>query len=584
MIDHLNEFPISAGILPPRLRTLLEPIGNSPDLRVDVTTRFEFDPYGPRREHVHMLMVVSPSSDAMSVSDIHEIGDGVVYFSQPDVRERGQIKEFNLSVSGLDYIVMSNGNGSFYGFHLAEKVWTALGLTPRLVGRDQQKLIYDDLSLPEFGVAEGEVSTEYYYTSTRNVNWAMSNEYLRRYLWMRAGYGVRLFYYQSLLPDSPELRKLMKGEKHAQIAPERGWYDLDIREHDGGLLIQVWATVHAVEPERCPEETAEGLVWPGIEGPMTDARANALIAMNPVYLDDRFLEKYEQSSFFNTVPRKVDHAWFCSPSYRGQWSFTNCVRVGRNMVQVPIRELYKPKPAREILHAHTHALDAAKAAEFDRNEEHIAAKTGRFVAELLRFGDVISALGRNLGEEYDAVDLTSLSRREINANGWDDYPELSRIAQVAPMHMTEQSFLSRCKSIHELWQKIPNARIRNLLIQAGHRPEDIKSLASIKLLQALANVLERLNRDGEDIDSFGVGADPADITTANQALSPLFINNDLRIADAHHAGETLLHLERLGFDVAAVNQGYGQALDHVFDGVIEAFRHINSQAEQFLLR
>lgn len=584
MINYIDEFPIPAELLPPRLVALLEPAGTDGELRVDVTTRFEFDPYGPNREHIYMIMALAPDAGPGDVSKFDETGHGVVYFSQPAVNGLGQIKEFCPSVSGLDYIVASQGGGSFYSYHLAEKVWIALGLTPRVLGGDQQKLIYDDLSLPEFGVAEGEVSTEYHYTSKRNVNWSMSNEYLRRYLWMRGAYGARLFYYQTLVPDHPQIRELMQGTAHVVLKPKGSWYDLDIREHDGGLLLQIWAMVHAVEPDLCPAPSAEELVWPGIEGAMTHARANALTAMMPVYLDDRFLERYEQSGFFDTVPIKVGQAWFCSPSYLGQWSFTYCVRVGRNMVRVPMRELYKPKPDREILHAHAHVLTPAKVGEFDQAEEHIVSKTGRFACELLRFGEVFSAMGQYFGEDGEPVDIVGISRTEVNANGWHHYPELVRLAQVAPQSMTEQAFLSRCKSIHEIWQKIPNAYLRNLVVHAGHPRAAIKDLGSLKLLQALANVLERLNRDGEGLDAFGAGTDPDDLTLRNASLAPLFVNNDLRIADAHDAGQTLAHLENLDFDIASVNQGYGKALDHVFDGVISAFSHLNGQAEAILNR
>lgn len=113
------------------------------------------------------------------------------------------------------------------------------------------------------------------------------------------------------------------------------WYELDIREHKGGLLLQLWASVEAVLPELCPEQTAEGILWPGDARPMTHVRANALMEHNPVYLDDRFLQKYEQSTFYGSTPAHVWGRWYCSPSYRGQWSFTECRRVGRNLVQVP---------------------------------------------------------------------------------------------------------------------------------------------------------------------------------------------------------------------------------------------------------
>lgn len=586
MINYLDDFPIDSALLPDRLRSLLQPVGKSPTLRVDVTARFENDPYGPNCEHVHMIMALAPDAGPGIVGQFRETGDGVVYFSQPDISERGGLKDFNISVTGLDYIVMSQGGGSFYGFQLAEKVLAALGLTPRLLGGDNQKLIYDDLSLPEFGIVEGEVSTEYHYTSKRNVNWSISNEYLRRYLWMRGTYGARLFFYQTLLADQPGLRALMRGEKHAKLTPEGGWYDLDIREHKGGLLIQVWAMVHAIEPELCPEPSAEGLIWPGVDGAMTDARANALTATTPVYMDDCFLEKYEQSSFYETVPWKDEQAWRCSPSYGGQWSFTDCVRVGRNLIRVPMRELYKPKPAQEIVHAHMHALDPEKVREFDKNEEHIVSKTGRFVEQLLRLAELMSALAQHFGEPQVANDIVKISRTELRANGWHSYPELTRLAQVAPLNMTEQAFLSRCKSIHELWQQIPNAYLRKLIEHGGHARKAVtqQDFGSLRLLQALTNILERLNRDGESRDAFGADASPDDLSARNSALAPLFINNDLRIADAHHAGEALALLEKLDFDIASVNQGYGRALDHVFDCVIGAFGHVNRQMEAMLMR
>src|SRR3546814_17600106 len=101
MINYLDEFPIPAELLPPRLVALLEPAGTERNLRVDVTTRFEFDPYGPNREHVYMIMALAPDSGPGDVSKFDEAGHGVVYFSQPDVTDPGQIREFNPSVPVL---------------------------------------------------------------------------------------------------------------------------------------------------------------------------------------------------------------------------------------------------------------------------------------------------------------------------------------------------------------------------------------------------------------------------------------------------------------------------------------------------
>jgi hypothetical protein len=512
-------------------------------------------------------------------------GHGVVAFSVPILDRKGASKAFTPSISGHDYIVASWGNGSFYTYNLAEKVWMALGLTPRCIGNEQQRLIYDDLALPEFGIAEGEVSGEYYWQSSRNISWVMSNEYLRKYLWMRGAQGVRVFYYAALLQDQPALRALMAGESHRDIGGNDRWFLLSIQEHKGGLLIQVWATVEAVSCELCAEQTADGLMWPGIVGPITHDIANAMICNTSVYLDDRFLERYEQNRFYDSQPIKLYDSWHCSPSYLGQWGFSDCMRVGRNLIQIPLRELYKPKPDREILHAHSFALDPAVVTQFNHTEEHIVSKTDRLLEQLLELGDNLSALGAAVGIEKPAVELFKLSREEITANGWIRYPQLCRLAQVAPLEMTQQAFLARCKTLHEVWQGIPDGFLKRLLEKAGIPLAATEKLRSLKLLQALLNIAERLDANEERRDTYRSDSEPDDWAAMNAKFAPLFIANDLRIADAHETiGERMQKLQELGFDSASLHRGYGRALDFVMDGVICAFAAINEPLGRILKR
>ena len=571
--DYLAAFPIPLHAMPPRLRSLLEPVGLSPNQVVEVAAMQESDPYGEQAEHLHLLMAVVPGVDDGPIEVLSEAGDGVVEFSVPAGDARGCSTDFSPSISGYDYIVAAWGDGSFYTFNLAEKVWMTLGLTPRCVGNVQQRLVYDDLGIPEFGVSEGEVTGDYHWNLKRTVSWRMSNEYLRRYLWLRGARGVRVFYYSAQLQDVPEIRAIMGGETHVSHKPAEGvaWYELDIREHEGGLLVQLWASVEAVMPELCPEQTAEGIQWPGDAQAMTHARANALVEHDPVYLDDRFLQKYEQSTFYDTTPTHIGGQWYCSPSYRGQWSFTECQRVGRNLVKVPMRELYKPKPDREIVHARSFALDPVNLAHADLNEEHVIAKVQRLLDVLLRLGDGLSSLGATVGLNKSAVELTGFDRSEVVANGWMAYPTLSRLAQVAPLDMSQQMFLARCKSLHEVWQRVPNGYLKSLLEHAGCPRAAVKDLGSLKLLQALLNVIERLNGHEEASDAFASGKEPEGWNDRNEAMAPLFLNNDLRIADAHEAVENcLMTLQRLRFDTANVNAGYGRALDFVMDGVVDA--------------
>lgn len=580
-------FPLPVESLPIRLRELLKPIGTAPDLRVEVACMQESDMYGSNAEHLHLQMAVVPEENYEPVEILSEAGDGVVAFSVPTGDEKGCSTNFTPSISGHDYVVASWGDSSFYTFCLAEKVWMTLGLTPRCIGNDKQRLVYDALNIPEFDIVEGEVSSEYQWNLKRNVCWKMSNEYLRRYLWLRGAIGVRVFFYEAQLEDTPSLREALNGSTHVVLKPTSGpqWYELDLREHKDGILLQLWASVEAVQPELCEEQDAEALIWSEGGEPMTYARANAIRDNRCVYLDDRFLEKYEQSSFYDTTPVKMYGRWLCSPSYKGQWSFTDCRRIGRNLIRVEMRELYKPKPGREIVHSHNYVVNPNVVEKSDFNEEHIVIKVEKLLSALLRFGKGLSALGETVGQLYSAEELTGFDQVELDSNGWLHYPALSRLAQVAPLNMTQQMFLSRCKNIHEMLQKIPNGFLKSLLRHAGCPNAEIKGLGSLKLLQSLLNILEALNTEHESVDCFKSENAPVKWKERNDKLAPLFLNNELRIADAHDAIKKCIDaLQGLGFDTASLSVGYGRALDFVLDEISEAISHVADQLELLLER
>ena len=93
-------------------------------------------------------------------------------------------------------------------------------------------------------------------------------------------------------------------------------------------------------------------------------------------------------------------------------------RVGRNLIKVPMRELYKPKPDREILHARSFAVDPADIAHVDLNEEHVVSKMQRLLDALLRLGTGLSELCDTVGINKTALELTGFDHPHIAANGW----------------------------------------------------------------------------------------------------------------------------------------------------------------------
>lgn len=584
MHDYLEAFPLPTDVIPEQLRRLLTPVGLDPREEVEIARFYESPDSTADDERLYMQMAVVSDQHQGPLDVFRETGSGVVKFSVP-VDMPGAAEIFTPSISGHDYMVASWGNGSFYTFNLAEKVWMTMGLSPRCIGNAHQKMIYDDLALPEVGIAGGEISSEYYWRSNRSIRWTMRSDYFRKYLWLRSARAVRSFYYRARLPEHPCVQALMGSQSHIERKPETGprWYELDIRKHRGHLLMQVWASVVAADPQLCPELSADGLVWPGIGEPMTRDLANSLISGEHIYLDDRFLERYEQNAFYETTPGNAYGDWHCSPSYKGQWSFTECVRVGRNLISVPVRQLYNAIPDREILHAHKHALSPQSIAHLDLGAEHIVSKTQRLLDQILMLGENLSTLAKSVDIYQTAEQLTGFSREKLRANGWTDYPSISTLAQAAPLAMTQQAFLSRCKQIHEILQKVPNGFVRKLLIKAGCPKNDVNSLGLLKCLQGLFNVLERMNSDQETLEAFTSNTEPEGWNDKNPVMAPLFLNNDLRIADAHQAlAKCVATLQDMGFDTAHLNDGYGLALDFVMDGVIASIAQLNSQISRLI--
>lgn len=577
--DYLAAFPFTPAELPRRLRELLSPEGLSPDAKVVVAARQDLGRRTPRRERLQMVTAVVPNGFPAPLAGLRETGSAVVANSTPFGDVKGGDADYRPSLSGHDYVVAAWGDASFYGYHLAEKVWMMMGLTPRCVGGEDQRLIYDDLSVPELAVAEGRLATSYDGGLEHDVVWTMNNARLRQYLWQRDASVARVFHYEVLLDKTLALTALMGGAKHLELSPGAAWFEADLREHLGGLLLQVWATVVAVDAERCPPVTADGLVWPA-HGAMTADAANALVAPTLVYLDDRFLERYEQNPVYDITPfRPQDGNWLVDPSYRNQWSFTWCERVGRNMVRVPMRELYKPKPEQEIVHAHRHALDPQVVARLDQTEEHIVAKTQRLLDAFLDMADALVVLGRHHGLTEAAVELTKISRLDLRAEGWRPYPQLAKLAAVAPLAMSQQAFLARCKSLHEFWQVLPNGYLKRLAAKAGLTRKEFEGKGSLKLLQVLLNIVETLNKDHEGADALAASAPPTGWDARSDGLTVLFVLYDLRIADAHDASEYLDRLKELSVDTASLHEGYGRALDVVFDQVISAFERVTKALE-----
>src|SRR5699024_5665180 len=205
------------------------------------------------------------------------------------------------------------------------------------------------------------------------------NDYLRKYLWMIGCYGVRSFNYEAYIEDSPAVRALLAGQDFYNSTIGNGWADICLRENQGRLLLQVHASVIAVTPDLCAEQDINGFIWPDDIVPLSRIEATSIFNEKYIYVDDRFLEKYEKNKIYDAVPFKIDNQYSSCPSYKGKWAFNSCRRIGRNLLRLSLYELYKGVPVQEIQHVNKFAIPESEAIAKGVEGEHIVEKSERLL-------------------------------------------------------------------------------------------------------------------------------------------------------------------------------------------------------------
>ena len=582
MLDYISKLPLPVEQIPQGLKDLLFVEDNSnPQRDVTVTHRYERNKYQDDYDYTHMIMAVVPEDDVEKLSVLRESSEGVVTYSTPHCTKKGGAWGIDISISGYGYIVASWGASSHYSFFLAEDVWMTLGLKPRLIGDDEQKVIFDEVASPSHGVAQGDVSSEYYFKSNKDVKWTMRNDYLRKYLWMKGCVGVKVFFFEAFIERTKEVLGLLSGSNNFVL--NLSWIDLNIVDHGDRIILQAWGTVQSVQPQLCVELDINTLVWPGHTVPMTRPRVNDYTRSEYVYVDDAFLIKYEKDKTYEAIPFFYNNHYQVSPSYGGQWAFRDCIRVGRNLVKMPFYELYRGVPEREVYHVFDYAKDENLIDVNSLNVEHIVSKTFRFARELANINENLVSLGRFLDVPLSGSDIFEYNKDELDAEGLRNYPVLQKLSHVAPSDMQEQDFLARCKTINEIINKIKIGSLKKLSIAMGVNAKDVEKLQTLKLLQGILNFTDVILEQNEEPSALKHAKDLTKFNSSNLKLAALFINNDLRNAEAHEAvGKSIEHLANLGFDSATLASGYSHALDFIFDKIIESLNNFNANLNKIL--
>ena len=574
--NYLGELPIPNSLISPKLKELLSPIDDTPANNIEIACAYDItSPVAPTHEVFCNMTTVTVPLDKIDNLPLLYLNHGVVS-TGPDNDSEGMC-DGNYTICGYYSLISSWGNDYLFTYNLSDRVWMTLGLTPRCHKNDTMS--WDDINNDEADIAFGEVSTEYHYELKRNVSWKMRNDYLRKYLWHLGHAAVRVFYYEQHFPRTKELEKII-GKKGCLKGTKNKWCDFGLFVHPGfpdKICLQIDASVIIAFPELCPQKTLEDIIWPDLQHSLTKKQAFSMDFSNRAYFSDNLLKYFENKKDYKIVPTS---GYVC---YKNVWAFRDCQRIKRNYISMPYCKIFEGMDVQTIITLNRFAV-SKKEVDAAEDCENIAAKTVRFKDEFLLFGDNLSQLIYVLTSQNDPAEkIIKMSRKNLEYKGWYSNERLFKMAKVAPLNLSQDDFLSRCKTVNELFNQIPTGSLRNIVLSTKISSENIKKFGSIKLLHGIKNILDYLVANHLKISDFKDYSDEFRWKETNPSTLSLFILNDLRQIDAHDKPDNPFdEMEKLGFDRSICHQGFGKALDFIYDCIIDSLHDFNQQCKYLL--
>lgn len=446
------------------------------------------------------------------------------------------------------------------------------GLIPRWGKYEDEELIHwDDLARPCHNVVTAKPVTQHAFAKPCNSEIKILKEYLEDYVTSRNLHLVQVLYAYRFGFISKNTRQILNtyGEFYEKF-PGRA-LQLRLTDYKGyEVSASVWLVRQIIAPGKAPISEKrwdyEELIWPGIREPVTK-NSSWLKLPNEVYIRDTVLAKYEGHDNFEIIPE------LGSVSCGGQWSVGYCRRAGRDLIAVELRKLYEGVRSEVVKHWHEHAVEVPDKNKL-RGQKNIASRTKRIVYSLVQLGGTLSSLHNKIkGTTCSSKDFVSLDRETLDYYGWWKNKEAEKAARHAPLNMNLEEFLKRAKILSNLIvENFSEKHFRKIAEALGSEEEEIKELKSIKLLVRIVELSEiaiesglKLPRDYDEING------RRQSMTSKPDIEIIGVLNDLRILDAHKAGEsnnTIKNaLRKLNMTSSMVASGWGIALDQLYDQV-----------------
>jgi hypothetical protein len=456
------------------------------------------------------------------------------------------------------------------------------GLAPRSVGNGA--VHWDDPAGPVRDIVKVSALSVYSFPKCTHASVSICKEYLQDYLTLRKKALVQSFREKRFSSTDSEIEERLGSEECVDLdTPNRllRLFRLDpqvvITEASGGRVL---ALPGPLPISNDPLE-AEGLIWPGFDGPVVHARAMGMMPSDHVYVDDRVLADYEGRADFVVVP-ETGAVYFGT-----RWAVGYCRRIGRNLIRLELKKLYEGVPAGVTQSWHKFAVEPPPAGAYPAilDEPNIGKRAKALTYAIVNLGENLAALARRVGLSELAPDsFVGLRRSDLDYRGWWKFPAAEPIGRHVPLSMPVDAFLDRCLSINKLAvEGLIEQSLRKMLHAMEVPPKEIEKLRTLKLLDCVVRMCQVARASGLSLTTSGGeiwqrlsknGTDPP------QPISRMFALNDMRNLKGHSSNyqkKLAACLGPFGINPSEAAVGYGIILDRMYDALIAEIGSVNEK-------
>ncbi len=444
------------------------------------------------------------------------------------------------------------------------------GLTPRYL--NDGTVCWDDPRGPIYDVLRVKSHVNYGDKKGNPLGLVtIRREYLEDYCHLKKCAAVAVYYEERFSLDDDSFATTLNGRDGAEFElPGRllGVAILNDKYHaDAPQMSRVWGSRLILVPQSRPvtDATDPELTWPGDTAPMNYQRAAAEWVYG--YIRDEVLQEYEAHPEYQIHPESG------GVSYGGWWGTDRTCRVGRNHIRIELKKLYEGCPPHVISHWHRFSVpeSIAKHDQATHGNRNISNRAKNVLNAYLAITAHLAYLSDQIGMNYAQEDIGSLSTDEAAYRGWWSFEVMHPLFSVAPMAATREQFLDRAVSLFKLVELLKPAPLRAMALQLGVPRDQIKNIASLKLLACICQLASIANEQGHTLAEYADAVVPQwNPKTELPELRTVFALNGLRVGQAHTPGteresKVASAAGVFGIDVTATASGWGYAIDALYD-------------------